>query len=106
MKRKNNRKQGNFSKSWTGKDALKHIGGKDNAYCYLTGEKLNLDRSDEYHFDHILPPRKDGTNDLFNLGVATRNANMSKNDMTVEEYLELCAKVLEHHGYSVTPPKN
>lgn len=106
MKRKNNCKQGNFSKNWTGKDALKHIGGKDNAYCYLTGEKLDLDKSDEYHFDHILPPRKDGTNDLSNLGAATRNANVSKNDMTVEEYLELCSKVLEHHGYSVTLPKN
>ena len=106
MKRKNNAGQGNFSENWTGKDALEHIGGKDNAYCYLTGEKLDLAKSDEYHFDHILPPRKNGTNDLSNLGATTRNANVSKNDMTVEEYLELCSKVLEHHGYSVTPPKN
>ena len=59
-----------------------------------------------YHFDHIVPSSKGGTNDLSNMGAATRNANVSKSDMTLEEYLQLCHKVLEHHGYSVTPPKN
>ena len=106
MKRKNNTGQGNFSKHWTAKEALEHIGGKDNSYCYLTGVKLDLFKSDSYHFDHILPPIKGGTNDLYNLGAATKKANQSKSDMTVEEYLKLCSKVLEHHGYSVTPPKN
>lgn len=28
-------------------------------------------------------------------------ANYSKSDLTVEEYLELCKKVLEHYGYTV-----
>lgn len=106
MKRKNNAGQGNFSKEFTAKDVLKHIGGKDDARCYLTGEKLNLMQPESYHLDHIVPCSKGGTNDLSNMGAATRNANVSKSDMTLEEYLQLCHKVLEHHGYSVTPPKN
>ena len=106
MKRKNNANKGNFSKDFTAKDVLKHIGGKDDARCYLTGEKLNLMQPESYHLDHIVPSSKGGTNDLFNMGAATRNANVSKSDMTLEEYLQLCHKVLEHHGYSVTPPKN
>tara|TARA_Y100000310_G_scaffold337327_1_gene424135 strand:+ start:786 stop:1433 length:648 start_codon:yes stop_codon:yes gene_type:complete len=105
MKRKNNTKNGNFSKDFTSKDVLKHIGGKDNARCYLTGKKLNLMQSESYHLDHILPSSKGGTNDLSNMGLATRNANQSKSDMTLEAYYQLCKDVLEHAGYSVTPPK-
>lgn len=44
---------------------------------------------------------KGGTNDLSNLGITIPIANYSKSDLTVEEYLELCKKVLEHYGYTV-----
>ena len=56
---------------------------------------------DDYCFDHIIPVSKGGSNDLSNLGITTPAANYSKSDLTVEEYLNLCKLVLEHHGYTV-----
>ncbi len=57
--------------------------------------------TDSYDLDHIIPVSKGGTNELSNLGVAIPMANRSKSDLTVDEYLELCKKVLEYHGYTV-----
>ena len=69
--------------------------------CYLSGRKLDFDNMKNIHFDHKIPRSKGGPNDLGNLGVCVSEANQSKADMTVEEYLELCKDVLEHNGYSV-----
>lgn len=66
------------------------------------GTKTNIDlEKDDYCFDHIIPVSKGGSNDLSNLGITTPAANYSKSDLTVEEYLNLCKLVLEHHGYTV-----
>jgi 5-methylcytosine-specific restriction endonuclease McrA len=69
--------------------------------CYLSGRKLNFDNIENIHFDHIISRSKNGKNDLDNLGVCVSEANQSKSDMSVEEYLDLCKDVLEHNGYSV-----
>lgn len=58
--------------------------------------------TDSYDLDHIIPISREGTNELSNLGVAIPIANKSKSNLTLEEYLELCKKVLEYHGYTVT----
>lgn len=70
-------------------------------YCYLTGVRIDFSNPETYTFDHILPVSKDGTNSISNLGLSTRQANLAKNDMTVEEFLELCEKVLRNFGYTV-----
>jgi len=75
--------------------------GKDTT-CYLTGEPIDIQLTSEYHFDHIIPISKGGGNSLSNLGICTKDANQSKTDMTVDEYLDLCKKVLEHNGYKVS----
>ena len=80
-------------------EAIDFIG--DNPICYLTGDKIDLLESKKYNFDHKIPASRGGDNSLSNLGICTKEANMSKNDMTVDEYLELCKKVLEHNGYKV-----
>ena len=86
-------------KKFTYKDALEYLGGTLTK-CYLTGRDINIFK-DDYHFDHIIPACKGGTNDLNNLGITIPIANISKATMTLEEYLDLCKEVLEYHGYKV-----
>ena len=79
-------------------------GSKDKTLDIINkfGTKTNIDlEKDDYCFDHIIPVSKGGSNDLSNLGITTPAANYSKSDLTVEEYLNLCKLVLEHHGYTV-----
>lgn len=70
--------------------------------CYLTGDDLDFDSPDLVHFDHKIPTSKGGKNNKDNLGVCTRSANLTKSDLTVDEYISFCKKVLIFHGYSVT----
>ena len=72
-----------------------------NVECYLTGTPINME-VDDYDLDHIIPVSRGGSNELSNLGVSIPVANKSKSNLTLEEYLELCKKVLKHHGYTVT----
>ena len=72
-------------------------GGK----CYLSGRELDMINGVNVELDHIIPKSKGGTNTLDNLGICTKDANQSKADMSVEEYLELCKDVLKHHGYTI-----
>ena len=91
--------KGNLVKKCNYKEVLEYLKGT-KVNCYLTGTPIDLEK-DDYCFDHIIPVSKGGTNDLSNLGITIPIANYSKSDLTVEEYLELCKKVLEHHGYTV-----
>ena len=36
-----------------------------------------------------------------NLGLTCKKVNMAKNDMLVEEFLQMCKEVLIHHGFDV-----
>ncbi len=85
-------KVNNISKNYTYQDVLKKLG--KNPRCYLTGVPINLEDTDTYHFDHIIPCSKGGTNDLSNLGICTRSANYAKNDLSVEELYDLCESIL------------
>jgi len=73
--------------------------------CYLTGKKIDLTK-DDYSFDHIVPVAKGGENTLDNLGITIPIVNRSKTDLTKDEYIELCKKILKYNGYSVTKRKN
>ena len=79
---------------------LKHVGGWQTK-CYLTGRPIDL-RKDDYNFDHIQPISKGGNCELENLGLTCPEANASKTNLTLEEYLALCKEVLENFGYKVT----
>lgn len=74
----------------------------DSPKCYLTGEPIDLSNSSQYSFDHKVPRSRGGDNSLSNLGICLWEANRSKNDMTIDEYISLCKKVLEHNGYDVS----
>jgi hypothetical protein len=72
-----------------------------NPYCYLTGDKIDLLKPSTYSLDHIIPVCEGGDNTIDNMGLTTRKANMSKGKMFLNEYIELCKKVLIKNGYSV-----
>ncbi len=74
----------------------------ENPICYLTGEPIDTSDLASYSLDHINPISKGGDSSLENLGITTRKANQSKSDLTHKEFLELCKKVLIHHGYNVS----
>lgn len=80
-------------------DVISKIG--KNPVCYLTGERIDINNTKTYHFDHIVPTSKGGTNDLDNLGICTKKANMSKCDMTPQELIDFCKSVLIHNGFEV-----
>lgn len=95
---------GDFQKyTVTGKftlqDALSKFG--DNPSCYLSGVPIDLDLPGTYHFDHVVPRSRGGDDSLGNLGLTTRQANLSKSDLPLDEYLDLCRQVLQNHGYIV-----
>lgn len=90
---------GDEQMSFTVQDIIDKFG--TNPKCYLTGVEINLNEKRSYHFDHIIPSSKNGPNTLDNLGICTRNANQAKNDMTPDEFINLCKQVLEHNGYEL-----
>lgn len=82
----------NISKNYTCKDVLKKIG--DNPICYLTGQPIDINKPETYHLDHIIPTSKGGTNDLSNLGICLKEANLAKGELSIKELHNLCEKIL------------
>ena len=88
--------------SFTEKDIIDKFG--ENPKCYITGEQIDIYEPRKYNFDHIIPRSRGGDNSLDNLGICTKQANASKSDMTPDELLQFCQKVLKHHGYKIEAP--
>jgi 5-methylcytosine-specific restriction endonuclease McrA len=86
--------------SFTVEDVISKL--SESPRCYLSGELIDISKPRTYHFDHKVPVSRGGENTLDNLGICTKQINSSKTDMTPEEYIELCKKVLEHNGYIVS----
>lgn len=80
---------------------LEKIG--ENPVCYLTGRPINLEDSRSYNLDHIIPKSKGGTNSLDNCEIACRDANQAKNDLTYDEFIQLCRDVISYHEKKMTP---
>ena len=74
---------------------------ENNHYCYLTGRKLDISQPSTYNFDHIIPFSRGGSCELDNLGLLCKEANRAKNNMTNEEFIELCKEILIHHNYII-----
>lgn len=73
----------------------------NNPKCYLTGRIIDLTDSKSYQLDHVIPLSKGGDSSLDNMELTCRDANMSKFDLTLDEYISLCKEVLENFGYKV-----
>lgn len=61
--------------------------------CSICGEPIS---PAEYTLDHITPTSKGGTHALNNLAVAHFRCNTIKNDLTRNELIEFCRRVLSH----------
>jgi CRISPR/Cas system Type II protein with McrA/HNH and RuvC-like nuclease domain len=81
------------------KDVIKKFGM--NTICYLTGEKINLLKDKHYNFDHIIPVSRGGNNLIDNLGILHEIVNRMKFNLTNEEFIGWCIKILRHNGYKI-----
>lgn len=79
-------------------DVLEKFG--ENTICYLSGEKINLFEN-TYNFDHIIPTSRGGDNSFENLGILHNVVNNMKSDLTIDEFIEWCIKILKFNGYEV-----
>ena len=55
-----------------------------------------------YQLDHIIPSSRGGDNSFKNLGITHKIVNYMKGNLTPEELIEWCIKILKHNGYNVT----
>ena len=86
-------------KNFTIKEGKEKIG--NNPICYLTGQPIDITNPKDYHLDHIVPVNKGGKNTLENMGILKSEINMMKGDLTINELLENCVKILEYNGYQI-----
>lgn len=68
----------------------------DNPKCYLTGKEIDLSKSRSYSLDHVVPRAKGGDNSLDNCRLSSREANMAKSDLSLEEFISLCQSVVDN----------
>jgi len=92
--------QGARYRTFTLKDVEGLVGDKPT--CYLSGRAIDLEDPSSFEFDHRLPRSKGGDNSLDNLGIASKEANRAKGDLTEEELILLCADILRTKGYTVS----
>lgn len=90
---------GNKNMLFTVQDVINKFG--ENPKCYLTGVEIDIYKPSTYHFDHIVPVSRGGENTIDNLGICTREANFCKRDLTHQEFLQLCQKVVDYANLSV-----
>lgn len=86
-------------KTFNFNDVLEKFG--EDTICYLSGEPINL-YENNYNLDHIIPVSKNGDNTLDNLGVTHQIVNRMKTDLTPDELIEWCIKILIYNGYNVS----
>jgi len=101
QKRNNNAKRKIDSKintTFTWEDVLKKYGEETN--CYLSGEKINLFENN-YSLDHKIPHSKGGDNSLENLRISHKTVNSMKSDLTPNEFIMWCKKILEYNGFKI-----
>lgn len=89
-----NRKTKKVKQKFSLQDLIDKIG--NNPTCYLTGRPIDLSDGRSYHLDHIIPISKGGDNSLNNCGIACKEANQAKHNLSKDEFIKLCEEVILH----------
>ena len=76
----------------------------DHFPCALTGRPLDFNKPHTYEYDHILPTSRGGDNTLSNMQIVCPEVNRAKQNLTDDEFLELCKEVVIHHGHKIYKP--
>lgn len=66
----------------------------DSPKCYLTGEPIDLLKPETYSLDHVIPLSRGGKSSLENCELIKADINQAKWNMTPEEFLLLCKRVI------------
>lgn len=85
-------------------DSLKLQLATQNYECYYSGIPLIIGKNAT--LDHKRPVSRfpDDKTKLNNIVWCDSQINEMKNNLTPEEFIEMCAKVLKYNGWMVTPP--
>lgn len=94
------KKSGNTMSNITLEDVLNKIGNEPK--CYLTGLPIDLDSPKTYSLDHKIPISQGGDNSINNLELCSKQINQCKSNLTPEQFIEVCKKVLEYQGYKIS----
>lgn len=84
------------------KDVYRKYG--DHFPCALTGRPLNFKDPDTYEYDHILPTSRGGENTLDNMQIVCPEVNRAKQNLTDQEFIDLCKEVVIHAGHKIYKP--
>lgn len=78
---------------------LKKFG--ENTTCYLSGIPINLLKDNFYCLDHVIPVKCGGKNTLKNMGILHKEINRMKGELSIEDFVEWCIKVVKYNGYKI-----
>ena len=82
-------------KKFTYDDVIKKY--PDGVSCYLTGRKIDLTKRNSFSLDHVIPKSKGGPNNIDNMRIAYMQANQAKNDMILDDFIEMCHEIAAKH---------
>jgi len=78
-------------------DMLQELWDEQNGKCAISG--VELIPGDNASLDHIVPRSKGGTDERSNLRWADWYVNQAKSNMTHEEFVAMCKRVVAHDPY-------
>ena len=76
----------------------------DHFPCALTGRPIDFKKPHTYEYDHIIPTSRGGDNSLSNMQIVCPEVNRAKQNLTDDEFLDLCKEVVIHHGHKIYKP--
>lgn len=80
----------------TEKFGIKELKSKigDSPVCEITGEPIDLMDAQSYSLDHTIPLSRGGKSCISNLSLVKREINQAKFNLTKDEFIQLCKRVL------------